>query len=203
MIVLDTGSGNTCENDTGKVREMIDAIKDSGIDAVIKWQLFEDEPPCIKLEWDVFEFAVQYATEMGYETTASFFDKKSLEFLQTFNVPFYKIANRTYLRPMARLIKDKPILVSYQSSNKIRGGNDLVRPLCCVSNYPADIADYERLFTAEHLAMGISDHTVGLDLYHKYQPAIFEKHFVLKHNKKDPDAGPFSLTPKDLEALCI
>jgi sialic acid synthase SpsE len=116
-------------------------------------------------------------------------------------VPFVKIANRTDLRPLARNVTDLPIWVSYQSSNKIKGGRSLVKPLCCVSNYPAPIEAYESRFTSYHLTRGISDHTVGWELYHKYQPERYECHFVLEHDSRNPDAGPFARTPEDLEEV--
>ena len=199
MVILDMGSGNTCQNDIDKVKDMIDAVAESGIDAVLKWQLFLDAPPNTPLKRDVFRYAYEYAAEKSLKTTASFFDVDSMNFLLSFDVPFVKIANRTSLRPMAALMGSVPIFVSYQSSNKIKGGR--VKPMCCVSRYPADVADYERLFKPEHLVKGISDHTVGLELYHKYQPERWEKHFVLERDKKNPDAGPFAITPKELEEL--
>ena len=203
MIVLDLGSGNTCQNDIKKVEDMIDAIAyvDSGkYEVVLKWQLFHSAPPNEPLKRDVFRHAYEYAADRGYKTTASFFDVDSMNFLLDFDVPFVKIANRTDLRPMAALIDSVPIWVSYQSSNKI-GRRSLVKPLCCVSAYPAPIEAYERLFTSYHLTQGISDHTDGWDLFYKYQPLRYECHFVLKQDKKNPDAGPFARTPKYLEDI--
>ena len=200
MIVLDLGSGNTCRNDLGKVKDMIDAVYDGKRDAVIKWQLFQTAPPNEPLKRDVFRYAYEYAAELGIKTTASFFDYDSLEFLMGFDVPFFKIANRPELYPMAAGIHDVPIWVSYASDVEM-GKRALVKPLCCVSRYPAQIVEYEKHFAPRWLAEGISDHTVGLDLYHKYQPERFEKHFVLKHDKSNPDAGLFAITPKELIEL--
>jgi len=81
------------------------------------------------------------------------------------------------------------------------GKRDLIKPLCCVSRYPAQAIQYEKNFTSYWLTQGISDHTEGFDLYHKYQPETFEKHYCLKHDKSNPDAGEFACIPRDLEGI--
>jgi hypothetical protein len=46
MIILDFGSGNTCRNDKGIVKDMIQSLgQREGI--IIKWQLFQHLPPNI------------------------------------------------------------------------------------------------------------------------------------------------------------
>lgn len=196
QFIIEMGSGNTCRNDVGKVREMIDAVADVDTgkhEVVMKWQLFETALPNEPLLWSTFAYAYGYAWERGYQTTASVFDVSSLAFLERFDVPFVKIANRPKLYYLARMT-EKPCYVSVRVGYGFVG----VPPsevLECVSSYPATVEDYE---AAGRLPVNISDHTPGWDLYHRAQPAIIEKHFVLEHDPDNPDGGPFAVTPEQL-----
>lgn len=202
MIIIECGSGNTCQNDLKKVEDMIDAIADirGEKEIVIKWQLFKDIPPNISLKRDVFRHAFEYAAELDIQTTASVFSLDDLNFLLTFDPQFIKIACRTELYKLARYVHDRPIVISYPAIAEM-GKRKLVKPLCCVPYYPATVEMYGRNFTPGWLAQGISDHTAGFDLYHKYQPEIYEKHFVLRHDKNNPDGGVFAATPKEWEEI--
>ena len=203
MIVLDAGSGNTCRNDLGKVREMIDSVADyadKGI--VIKWQLFKNAPPNIPLERKVFDYAYTYALGLGLKTTASVFDEESLDYLLGFDVPFVKIANRRDLNYLYEYVPEGVnVVMSFGDENMLNiymEADPEIMPLCCVSEYPAQPEEYERRFSSGVLNYGISDHTVGFDLYHKYEPYFWEKHYVLEYGGDNPDAGPFAMTPEDL-----
>jgi sialic acid synthase SpsE len=197
MFIAELGSGNTCQNDKGKVKEMIDSVK--GYDLIIKWQLFLSAPPNIPLKREVFRYAHEYAAEQGLQTTASVFDIESLEFLQSFEIPFIKLANNDKCRKLAGQI-NTPMIISYPAMAEM-GKRKLIKPLCCVSSYPAKTVAYEKRFSKYWLSQGISDHTEGFELYHKYKPEIFEKHYVLKRNKNNPDGGKFAMTADDLEGL--
>jgi sialic acid synthase SpsE len=76
---------------------------------------------------------------------------------------------------------------------------DMVKPLCCVADYPANKVLYANLFSGL-LHYGMSDHTIGLDLYHKYTPEIFEKHYALE-DSVGPDAAEFSIRPEMLKEI--
>jgi len=197
MFIAEFGSGNSCKNDKGKVKEMIDSVK--GYDLIIKWQLFLNAPPNETLKREVFRYAYEYAAEKGIQTTASVFDIESLIFLQQFDIPFIKLANNAKCHKLASQI-NTPMIVSYPAMAEM-GKRALIKPLCCVSSYPAKTIAYEKRFSKYWLSQGISDHTEGFELYHKYNPEIFEKHYVLKHDKNNPDGGSFSFTPADLGEL--
>jgi sialic acid synthase SpsE len=198
MFIAEFGSGNSCRDDLGIVREMIDSVK--GYDLIIKWQLFLEALPNEPLKREVFRYAYEYATEQGIKTTASVFDIDSLHFLQEFeDIPFIKIANNQKYYKLASGI-DTPLVISYPSIAEM-GKRKSIKPLCCVSSYPAETIAYEKRFSKYWLSQGISDHTEGFELYHKYKPEIFEKHFVLKHDKNNPDGGMFAMTPDDLGEL--
>ena len=200
-LILDLGSGNTCRNDKGIVREMIDAIASVSTrdhDIVLKWQLFESAPPNIPLERDVFDYAYDYAYGR-FETTASVFDEYSLEFLQEYDVPFIKIANRCDLYYLAYNPFNDFIVSVDNCLNKSPNKN--VTFMACVSKYPATVAKYEKAFPPSMLKSAISDHTIGWDLYNKYKPQILEKHFVQTRNSGNPDAGAFAVTAEELKEI--
>jgi sialic acid synthase SpsE len=99
-IILDFGSGNSCKNDKRIAKGMYDELKkvDTGKHEIVcKWQLFEKAGNNIPLYPDVFEYAYDYGTSLGYPVTSSVFDKNSLDFLLDFDSCFVKIANRKEL----------------------------------------------------------------------------------------------------------
>ena len=204
MIVVEFGSGNTCKNDRQIIRDMIERVVevDSGQhEVVFKWQLFEDVSPNTPLSRSSFVFAYQFAHGLGYQTTASVFDRESLDFLMKFDVPFIKMACRPKLYYLVRGL-NVPIYMSYDGSN----GSPV--PWCdgsmlmaCVPEYPASLEEYERRFTTLWLSTAVSDHTPGLNLWHKYHPDIFEKHVIVERDKSNPDAGPFAVTVDELATI--
>lgn len=193
QFIAEFGSGNTCRNDIQIVEQMIDGLADvdSGThDVVIKWQLFHDAPPNTPLWHTIFEHAYHYAKSKGYQTTASVFDRESLDFLLKFDVPFVKIACRPSLYPIVQHIpKDIPAYVSYPSFAGRMGKSKRVVPLACVPKYPAPLIAYERNFQPAHIKMGVSDHTEGWELYREYNPGILEKHVVLERTPDNPDSA--------------
>jgi len=197
MVILDLGSGNTSKNEWEYIEKMIltvISIDTKKHDVVLKWQLFEKSGVNIPLQRELFGKAFRYAWDRGYDTTASVFDMPSLNFLLRFHdqygLPFVKIANQKKSIEMLDMIPDGIRII------RSVGDPDLFRGDCmaCVSKYPAKKQEYEKIFKEEQLRMGISDHTINWDLYNKYQPEIFEKHFVLKHDRENLDGGLFSAT---------
>jgi sialic acid synthase SpsE len=166
-------------------------------EVIIKWQIFQNAPPNIPLGYEVFEYAYEYAKMKGYQTTASVFDEESLLFLKTFDLPFIKIAARPELY---RLVDEtRPYIISVPPRyEEIPNGCRYMR---CIPEYPATVESYERNFTPEQLAQGISDHTEGFTLYHRYKPKLYEKHYVLERGGDNPDAGSFACVPEELVRL--
>lgn len=197
MIILDMGSGNTCQNDKAEIRKMIDAIYevDQGNYAIVlKWQLFKEALPNIPLTHECFEFAYQYGNDLGYQTTASVFDIESLEYLKRFDVLFIKIACRPDLYSLIKRCDKHSVIVSSEDTERVSGAD---WQLACIRKYPASIHEYEQAFDADQLRY-VSDHTVGWKLYHKYNPVVIEKHFVHERRAGNPDAGLFAVTPEEL-----
>lgn len=205
-IILDVGSGNSIPN-TSTAKHIIDVIAD--IDGhkhkvIIKAQLWDQENPQGSnkwLGWWTFAHLYQYGKDRGYRVTSSVFDEMSLNFLLTFDVPFIKLANRPQIWPLLGDIPRRiPVYISNYPEDCGFRGSGLVTSLACVSKYPATLVEYESIPYLNKF-FGISDHTIGLELYNKYRPSILEKHFCLERSPDNPDSGLFALTPEELGGL--
>jgi sialic acid synthase SpsE len=211
QIILDFGSGNTCRNNLELVRRMIDELKavDTGKHKIIiKWQLFKNAGANIPLDHKIFSFAYNYAKILGYKTTASVFDKSSLDFLLNYEVLFVKIANRRDLDWLIGCVPRKmPVYVSISSSEELDKAlycnhiinQEIDRALYCVSQYPAETKQY-RVLGYGSLKHGFSDHTIGLELFKEIEPRLWEKHYKLS-DSTGLDAGPFAITPEELREI--
>jgi hypothetical protein len=99
-IILDIGSGNTCQNDPEIARRMIAAV--AAVDTkkhevIFKAQLFQYEPPNIPMNALTYDKINIICNDYGYDLTASVFNLESLKFLLSYNPRFIKIANRRSL----------------------------------------------------------------------------------------------------------
>lgn len=194
-IILDLGSGTNVPH----MKKMIDAIEaiDTGKhDIVFKTQLFNDIPPNLPLTHDQFDDVYMYARAKGYECTSSIFDDASLEFLLEYEIPFVKIACREHLY---KYIDEVPASTMVYVSVYDKWIPKADVRLICVPHYPADMADYRRLIMHK-TASGISDHTVGVELFHEFVPDIWEKHLRLPECT-GPDAGEWAALPEDLKEI--
>lgn len=205
MFILDLGSGNTCKNNYDTIFRMIKSLSEIDPERkfILKWQLFKKAGENIPLLPAMFLQAYRIAKGLGYKTTASVFDKESLDYLLQYNIPFVKIANRSDLY---WLIGEVPRKISVVvSTGNSKQANDfawtpILEYMCCISNYPTDLKDYENTFPKKDLSRGISDHTTNWDLFRKYKPKIYERHFKLE-DSTGPDAGPFARTPDQLKEI--
>lgn len=205
-IILDI-SANTHKNDETYYKRMIDelSVVDTGKHGVVlKWQLWTgDMGNNIRADMMLFyDMAMWAYEEHGYKTTSSVFDMHSLGFLLgcstcfDYDLPFIKIANR---RDLDWLIGEIPrkyeVYKSVDSREDYYDGFHVtdVETLWCVSEYPANINDYPPV-------RYISDHTIGLELYHRNQPVVWEKHYKLS-DSTGLDAGPFAITPEELRSI--
>lgn len=187
-LILEMQDGGMSQNSKTTVKQMIDSVVNNippNINLIFKWQLYQKIKTYVEimpLKHEIFEFAHEYAANLGYETTASVFDQESLSYLQQFKVPFIKLACKTNLydfrKNMWSLDGNYKTVISVENKNDFATMVTSGSLLCCVPKYPAAISEYESEF-GELLYYGISDHTVGLDLYNKYKPIIFEKHFYM------------------------
>lgn len=204
FFILDLGSGNTCENDHKIIDRMLKEIGsiDSQRKFILKFQLFKEAGDNVPLEPDLFDYAYRQARTMGFLVTASVFDMNELEFLlMNYEVPFVKIANRPDCYHLAGEIPRKiPVVASVKDTREMIPDLMLATKLCCVSDYPADIDDYEKQFSPQDLRNGISDHTTTWQMFEAYSPTFYECHFCLE-DSKGPDSGMFARRPQDLRYI--
>ena len=206
-LILDVGSGNSLP-DCDTVVRLVDAIKrvDTGKhEIILKSQLFENAPPNTPIRNVVFEYLYYYGSKLGYQVTASVFDKNSLAYLLQFHpLPFVKIACRPDLYWLAGEIKrDMPIYIS--CSDRLPKDYSNTVKLLCVSKYPAEEKEYSHKIFIHTEAQGISDHTVGWGMYKSWNKLwamkYWEKHIVLNRDRDNPDSGAFAILPDDLKEI--
>jgi pseudaminic acid synthase len=171
--------------------------------------------------WEWHEPLFARAREHGLIAFSTPFDETAVDFLETLDVPCYKIASFENVHlPLIRKVAatGKPILMSTgmatageldEAVRKARdaGCRELVL-LKCTSTYPADPAA-SNLQTIPHMAelfdcpVGVSDHTLGtgVSVAAVALGAIaVEKHFTLSRADGGVDAT-FSLEPAEMREL--
>lgn len=171
--------------------------------------------------WEWHKPIMDRAKEKGLITFSSPFDETAVDFLESLNVPAYKIASfenthHPLIRKVART--GKPVIISTGVSSvsdidetvrllRNEGCEDFVL-LKCTSTYPAS-PENTNLFTIPHLAqlynciVGLSDHTMGVGVSVAsvaLGARIIEKHFTLRRADGGVDSA-FSLEPEELKAL--
>jgi len=171
--------------------------------------------------WEWHEPIMKRAEELGMICFSTPFDKSSVDFLESLDVPAYKIASFEIVDlPLIRYIaeKGKPIIMStgMASLSEIdeavriirETGNDQIALLKCTSAYPAP-PEGMNLRTIPHLAeafgvpVGLSDHTLGIATSVAavaLGACIIEKHFTLSRADPGPD-NAFSLEQHEFKAM--
>lgn len=161
--------------------------------------------------------------ELGMVAFSTPFDETAVDFLETLDVPCYKIASfeMTDL-PLIRKVAatGKPMIVSTGMAStaeidetvraaRAAGCRDLVL-LKCTSTYPATPAN-THLRTIPNLRewsgceVGLSDHTMGIGAAVAavaLGATVIEKHFTLSRADGGVDST-FSLEPAELQALVV
>lgn len=172
-------------------------------------------------EWHKEIFA--HAGKKGLLAFSSPFDETSVDFLESLNVPFYKVASFENTDwPLLKKIAStgKPIIMSTGVSRladidesvgllRQHGCKELVL-LKCTSTYPAT-PENTNLVTIPHLQkmfnciVGLSDHTMGIGTAVAavaLGARVIEKHFTLSRAEGGVDSA-FSLEPSELKSLVI
>jgi sialic acid synthase SpsE len=198
-FIFDCGSGNSCKNSIDYACKMVKAIADLGLnDVTVKWQLFKELGKNTPLSHEVFERAYRYGAVLGLRTTASVFDKESLDFLMTFGVPFIKLANNKQSQAMLDKIPESMPVVYSTDDPEFKTDRENTDIIYCVSKYPADLGDYYKF--GDKLSNGLSDHTTSWALYQKHSPKIYECHFKLA-DTTGLDAGSFARLPENIKKM--
>jgi pseudaminic acid synthase len=228
--------------------KLIDAAKESGANAV-KLQTYTpdtmtidcDKPifkDCLKgtlwegqtlyqlyskayTPWEWHKELKDYANSKGLDLFSSPFDSTAVDFLETLEVPAYKIASfeitdHILIKKIAKT--GKPVIISsgMASLSELNDAISLLREngttqiamLKCTSAYPAKPED-ANLNTIKHMIEtfnvvgGLSDHTLGIEVPIAsvvLGGRIIEKHFKLTDDSGSEDDA-FSLKPDEFKKM--
>jgi len=228
--------------------KLIDAAVDTGADAV-KLQTYTadtitldcDKPvfkDCLKgtlwegqtlhqlyskayTPWEWHKELKEYANSKGLDLFSSPFDTTAVDFLETLDIPAYKIASfeitdHILIKKIAQT--GKPVIISSGMASLSdlndaiyilrENGCTQIAMLKCTSAYPAKQED-ANLHTIPHMMEtfnvigGLSDHTLGIEVPIAsvvLGGRIIEKHFKLTENSGSEDDA-FSLTPSEFKEM--
>jgi pseudaminic acid synthase len=171
--------------------------------------------------WEWHEEIMKLAKEEGLECFSSPFDISSVDFLETLNVPAYKIASFEITDiPLIEYVasKQKPIIIStgiatlddiQLAIEACKGvGNEQIILLKCTSSYPAPIEEANLVMITEYnrkfnVYSGLSDHTMGSlapIVASTLGARVIEKHFILDSKIGGPDAS-FSMNEQEFKEM--
>ena len=173
--------------------------------------------------WEWHKIIFEHCNKRGIIAFSSPFELSAVDFLESLDVPCYKIASFELvdLQLIKKVAKTgKPMIMSTGMGtltdielavNTAKSeGNDKIILLKCTSTYPASPED-SNLLTIPHLKdcfgteVGLSDHTMGIGVpcaAVALGATVVEKHFTLSRDDGGVDAA-FSLEPQELEQLVI
>jgi pseudaminic acid synthase len=173
--------------------------------------------------WDWHKAIFDKCQELGIIGFSTPFDATAVDFLESLNVPCYKIASFENVDlPLLQKVAQtgKPIIISTgmatiseldESLRTLReaGCRDLIL-LKCTSTYPATPGD-TNLRTIPHMRklfnvqVGLSDHTLGIGVSVasvSLGATFIEKHFTLQRADDGVDST-FSMEPHEMAQLVI
>lgn len=173
--------------------------------------------------WEWHKPIFDRARELGIIAFSTPFDDTSVDFLESLDVPCYKIASfENTDTPLIRRVAatGKPLIISTGMASvaeldetvraaREAGCRDLVL-LKCTSTYPATAAN-TNILTIPHLRelfgceVGLSDHTMGVGVSVAsvaLGTSVIEKHFTLKRADGGVDSS-FSMEPSEMAQLVV
>jgi len=173
--------------------------------------------------WEWHKPIFDHAKKKGIQAFSSPFDETAVDFLESLNMPFYKIASFENTDwPLLKKIAatHKPVIMSTGVSRladidesvtllRENGCKDLIL-LKCTSTYPAS-PENTNLLTIPHLrelfncTVGLSDHTMGIGAAVgavALGARVIEKHFTLSRADGGVDSA-FSLEPSEFKSLVV
>jgi pseudaminic acid synthase len=173
--------------------------------------------------WEWHKAIFDRAKEKGMIAFSSPFDETAVDFLESLNVPIYKIASfENAHHPLLKKVAatGKPVIISSGVTTRedITESIDVLRKagckniilLKCTSTYPATpentnlvtIPDFINSFDC---IVGLSDHTMGVGASVAavaLGARVIEKHFTLRRADGGVDSA-FSLEPEELKSLVV
>lgn len=240
-------SGNH-NRDLGRALAIVDAAAESGADA-IKLQTYTAETMTLNLRapgfiiedpkslwhgrqlyelyeeahtpWDWHGPIMERAALHGIHCFSSPFDATAVDFLESLNVPAYKIASFEMTDiPLIRKVAQtgKPLIISTGMASvaeiatsvataRAAGARDIV-VLKCTSTYPAtpensNLATIPNMRETFGCAIGLSDHTMGCGVAIAsiaFGACLIEKHFTLARADGGVDSA-FSMEPCEFRLM--
>lgn len=174
----------------------------------------------LELSTDTHFKLKNHADQVGIKFLSTGFDTESIDFLEQFNMDFYKIpsgeiTNYPFLRHIA--LKGRPVIIStgMATLSEVRAAlnvflscglkKEAISLLHCNTEYPTPMQDVNlraihTLKEAFGLSTGYSDHTLGIEIPIAavcMGASIIEKHFTLDKTMQGPDHKA-SLDPTEL-----
>ncbi len=225
--------------------KLVDAAKSAGVDC-IKFQTFKsknlvshnaqkadyqkgttgdgsqaDMLGKLELSYSDFLKLKEYCDKVGITFLSTPFDFDSIKFLNSIDMPFWKIpsgevTNLPYLLALAKT--GKPVVMStgmcemaeIEAAIKVlhENGTKEIKLLHCNTEYPTPFEDVnlramQTMRDAFGLEVGYSDHTKGTEVpvaAVAIGATIIEKHFTLNRNMEGPDHKA-SLEPNELATM--
>nr|WP_226000511.1 pseudaminic acid synthase [Paenibacillus sp. BJ-4] len=173
--------------------------------------------------WEWHEPIFNRCNELGIIGFSTPFDSTAVDFLESLNVPAYKIASfeNTDI-PLIKKVAStgKPVIISTgmatiaeleEAVQAVREtGNNQIVLLKCTSTYPAS-PENTNIRTIPHLKdlfntqVGLSDHTMGVGVAVSsvaLGATVIEKHFTLSRADGGVDST-FSLEPNEMKSLVM
>lgn len=171
--------------------------------------------------WEWHKQLIAVAKEEGILCFSSPFDTSSVDFLETLDVPAYKIASFEITDiPLIRYVasKNKPIIISTGIADHsdiqlaldtcYSEGNHDVILLKTTSEYPAKAADANMIMLADmakrySVLTGLSDHTLGSVVpivATTLGATVIEKHIAIDKNSEGVDSS-FSLNEDEFSQM--
>ena len=166
----------------------------------------------------------KYADEVGIDFFSTPFDYSAVDFLESINVPKYKIASFEAIDyPLIKYVasKGKPMIISVGISSfeeiqeainacKSVGNNDITI-LKCTSAYPTKLEDMNLItikdmlekFGLQGVKIGLSDHSMSIVppiIAVALGAKVIEKHFTLDRTLGGADSG-FSLNKDEFAEM--
>lgn len=173
--------------------------------------------------WEWHAPIFELANELGLIAFSTPFDETAVDFLESLNVPIYKIASLEIVDlPLIKQVAQtgKPMIISVGTATigevaaaveaaKAGGCTDITL-LACTSSYPAlpDDANLLRMPTMAQMfgvKVGLSDHTMGIGVSvaaAALGATVLEKHVTLRRADGGIDSA-FSLEPHELAQLVV
>jgi len=174
--------------------------------------------------WEWHKPLFDYAKELGIICFSTPFDETAVDFLESLNVPCYKIASfENTDQPLLKKVAQtgKPVIMSTGIADisdiresvqvlKQNGCTEIVL-LKCTSTYPATpentnlvtIPELQKIFP--DCVIGLSDHTMGIGAgiaSVALGARIIEKHFTLSRADGGVDSA-FSMEPAEMKSLVL